>query len=260
MDHYFREVRAYWRDTRTLRDFVRLIRIRLSLSKLGWLACPRPLIVAVDLESFGGPVWLRSHTSDISVLKEQLVSDGYGAIVRRTHAPETIVDLGANTGLVARWLMQRYPAARLICVEPEPENVEMLARNLAGAATIVAACIGGRERRVALGTSTGSWGVRMVDGDGQIPVVTMPWLIAEHELEHIDILKCDIEGAEEELFADAPWMERVGMAVVECHGLPGEAILPDGWRITERDGNPVFPGYETVTLVPGAAATAEVAS
>jgi hypothetical protein len=74
--------------------------------------------------------------------------------------------------------------------------------------------------------------------------------MAEHGLDRIDVLKCDIEGAEAELFEDAPWMDRVGMAVVECHGFPAEDILPDGWRVAEREGNPVYDGFETVTLLP----------
>jgi FkbM family methyltransferase len=250
MHVYLREVLAYWRDTRTPLDFLRLMRVRLSLSKLGWLACPKPIVVQVDLESFGGPVWLRSHTTDISVLKEQLVSDGYRAIVRYASEPRTIVDLGANTGLVARWLAHRYPGARVICVEPEPNNLELLRRNADGA-EIVEACIGARERQVALATTTGSWGFSMTDeDDGETPVITMDRLIAEHGLDRIDVLKCDIEGAEAELFEDAPWMSRVGMAVVECHGFPAEEILPEGWRISEREGNPVFDRFETVTLLP----------
>jgi FkbM family methyltransferase len=248
---YFRQVVAYWRDTRSPMDFVRLMRVRLSLSKLGWLACPRPIVVQVDLRSFGGPVWLRSHTSDVSVLNEQLLSDGYGAIVRHAGRPGTIVDLGANTGLVARWLAHRYPDARVICVEPEPHNLELLRRNAGASAEIVEACIGARERQVALTTTTGSWGFHMTDdGDGQTPVITMDRLIAEHRLERIDVLKCDIEGAELELFEDAPWMDRVGMAVVECHGFPAEEILPEGWHIAEREGNPAFDRFETVALLP----------
>lgn len=249
MHRYVRTVIEYWSDTPTMADFVRLMRVRLSLSKVGWLACPNPIVVRVHLRSFGGPVWLRSHTSDISVLNEQLISDGYGAITRYAEKPGTILDLGANTGLVARWLRHRYPAARLICVEPEHENLALLVRNVDGTAEVIGACIGARERRVALTSSTGAWGYRMTGEPGETPVVTMDRLIAEHDLDRIDVLKCDIEGAEAELFEDAPWMNRVGMAVVECHGFPGEQILPEGWRIAERDGNPKRPRYETVTLL-----------
>jgi len=252
MRRYLRQVRAYWRETRTPLDFLRLMQVRLSLSRVGRLACPHHVTRWVDVRNLGGPVALRSHTSDISVLGELLLGDAYGTIER--HAPEhvhSILDLGANTGLAARWLMRRHPDARIMCVEPEPGNVEILRQNLAGTdAVIVPMCVGARERRVALASSTGEWGYRMTDEVGDVRVTTMdailPWFIGS-----IDVLKCDIEGAEGELFEDAPWMDRVGVAVVECHGIPGERILPDGWRIVEREPNPMRPAYETVTLIHG---------
>jgi FkbM family methyltransferase len=249
---YRNEVIAYWRDARTPRDFLRLMQVRLSLSKVGWLVCPHRVVARVDMRSFGGPVWLRSHTTDISVLKEQLIGDAYGAIDRHAETIGTVVDLGANTGLVARWLMHRHPAARMVCVEPDPGNLEVLERNVEGMpAAVVRACIGATERRVSLTTNTGEWGYRMQDGspNGAVSVVTMGNLIAEHGLHRIDVLKCDIEGAERELFANAPWMDQVTMAVVECHGFPAEKVVPPGWRVAEREGNLKRPTFETVTLI-----------
>jgi FkbM family methyltransferase len=256
ISRYLRELHTYLRETRTPLDFLRLMQVRLSLSKLGRLVCPRPVVRRVTMRSFGGPIYLRSHTSDISVLKEQLLGDSYGAIERCAPQVRSILDLGANTGLAARWLLHRHPGARLVCVEPEPGNVRVLERNLAGTgAVIVAACVGARERRVMLTTSTGEWGYRMRDTpDGDIPVVLMDWLLGHFPGDTVDVLKCDIEGAERELFRDAPWAERVRFAAVECHGLAGEAILPDGWRIVERDANARRPGYETVAMVHGSTA------
>jgi hypothetical protein len=34
----------------------------------------------------------------------------------------------------------------------------------------------------------------------------------------IDLLKVDIEGGEEELFADADFLSRVGLGIIELHG------------------------------------------
>jgi len=47
--------------------------------------------------------------------------------------PETILDLGANTGMTAVYFGRAYPAARLACVEPVPDNLRVLARNLRSA-------------------------------------------------------------------------------------------------------------------------------
>jgi hypothetical protein len=150
------------------------MRIRLSLSKLGPFTTPRPITTTIELRDLG-PVRLRSHSTDISVLSELLIGDEISALPNMPDAT-TVVDLGANIGLSYRWLRRRYPNASFVCVEPDPGNLEMLRRNAGTDCQVVAACVGGHERRVALTNGDGEWGYRMVD--------------------QIDILKCDIEGAE----------------------------------------------------------------
>jgi FkbM family methyltransferase len=137
---------------------------------------------------------------------------------------ETIVDLGANTGLAARWLLERLPHARVVSVEPEPGNAALLRRNLekyANRARVIEACIGGWERRVALIGSVGNeFGYAMVEEqNGSIDVVTMNRVLDELASDQIDLLKCDIEGAEQELFENgSEWLAKIHIMHVECHG------------------------------------------
>jgi hypothetical protein len=86
---------------------------------------------------------------------------------------------------------------------------------------VIAACIGGWERQVALvGSPGGEFGYSMVDADnGDIEVVTMKRVLEELATDRIDLLKCDIEGAEQELFENgSAWLAKVGVMHVECHG------------------------------------------
>src|SRR5438270_9952509 len=73
---YAATVRAFWKDAQPHRDFVPLMRIRMAQSKLGWAACRSPIRPQIGLKSMGGPVRLRSHTTDISVYGEILISHG----------------------------------------------------------------------------------------------------------------------------------------------------------------------------------------
>lgn len=248
-----RQTVLFWRETASPTDFVRLMRVRLANSKVGWLACPRPITAKVRVPVLGGDIWLRSHTSDVGVLCEQLAGHAYRALEDHDADVRTIVDLGANTGLVARWLLARYPKARIVCVEPEPGNVDMLRRNLArfnGRAAIVPHCVGAIERTTRLESSTGEWGYAMTGDSGDVEVTTMDRLVRNHDLDRIDVLKCDIEGAEREVFGDcAGWIDRVGFAVVECHGFQGEELLAPGWRLVERHGWAAY-DVETVALSP----------
>jgi FkbM family methyltransferase len=222
--HHLATVAAYAREARTPRDFVRLMRVRLSQSKIGPAVCRHRIRADVDLRSLGRGVRLRSHTTDIAVLGEVLEGSSYEALAGA--APRdvaTIVDLGACTGLAARWLLQRFPSARLVAVEPHEGNVAVLRENLApypDRAMIVPACIGARERTVVMvGSREDGFSMRETDdGHGDTGVVTMEAIFEELSSDRIDVLKVDIEGAEEELFSDcASWINRIGTLSVECH-------------------------------------------
>lgn len=256
------EVRAYWQDGRRLPDFIALMRVRLSQSKIGRWVTPDPIVVDVDLLSLGSAVRLRSHTTDISVLGEIVRGSSIDSLPLVPDA-ETVLDLGANIGLAYRWLRARYPSARFVCVEPEPGNLEILranARAVAGDCEVIAACIGGRARRVKLATAAGEWGFRMVDVDdpssGDTDVITMDQLLRQTGIEHVSILKCDIEGAEADLFREcASWIDRVDCMIVECHTdvMTTESLMRTlsangtSFELLQVERNPAF-GYETATL------------
>jgi FkbM family methyltransferase len=224
---YSQLIYAYLMDASSVLDFLTVMRVRLSQSKISKLVCPNPIVPEIRLRSFGGaPVTVRSHTTDINVLSEIVVRNEYEALLRR-HPPakaEFIVDLGANTGLVDRWMAVRFPGAEIVAVEPEPGNAATLRRNVSGLPVkVVEAAIGAVPRTVRIHSYLGEFAFTMMGEPApgapyvEAPVVTLE-SVAGRERE-IDLLKVDIEGAEAELFGDcASWIGRVQMMIVECHG------------------------------------------
>jgi FkbM family methyltransferase len=256
--HHLRELTAYVNDAGSVGDFARLMRVRLSQSKLGPLVCRSPITVAVRMRSFGPePLYLRSHTSDISVLNEQLISHGYESVLPHTVGAQTIIDLGANTGIVARWLLARHGGARIVSVEPAAENLEILHLNLdvmGARAAIVEQCIGGVARPVSIGTTNGSWAYHMDEaeaGEANSAVVTMDAVLADHGVDRIDLLKSDTEGAEWEMFEHCEgWIERVQSIVIELHGAPLaklEEHIGHDWTVLQHDTDTRYE-CETVAL------------
>ena len=259
---YAATIPVFWTEAVSWSDFVKLMRVRLAKSKLGWLACPRPTLAIVDLKTLGPRIHLRSHATDISVLAELIESGSYAGISSVLPDASVIVDLGANTGLASRWFLHQYPQARVIAVEPEPGNVAMLRLNLepaAGRARVVDACIGGNRRRVRMVTTQGEFAFRMEEltdvgpSSAVVDVVTMEEILAGADIDGIDLLKCDIEGAERELFANcASWIGRVRCAAVECHApYSADMLLQD----LARNGA----ALELVQLEPNPAFSCEVA-
>jgi len=252
--YYRREFGVYRREVRTRRDLQSLLKVRLAQSKVGGIVCPRPTTVTVDLASLG-VVSLRSHTTDISVLSELVVSGTYEPALAAIPGPvRTIVDLGSNTGLAARWFERAFPGAQVACVEPEPGNVDILRRNVAAltSPTVIAACVGGWRRRVTLDATRGEFMVTMSELDdehvGTVDVVTMEDVLDQAGIGEVDLLKCDIEGAERELFASSQsWIGRIDTIVVECHGdyraadlvadLADNGAVYEVWQL---DPNPAF--------------------
>jgi FkbM family methyltransferase len=255
------ETRLFLRASEGPKDFARVMQSRLSLSKVGRVVAPRRVTARVNLGELGPGVALRSHTSDISVLGE-LLEGSYSHLPPAGAAIASVVDLGANTGLAFRWLHGRYPDARFVCVEPDAGNFAVLEQNARASGadvTVLEACAGGWERKVSLVTETGEFGFHMdEDGDrpGEIPVLTMPQILERGAMPStIDVLKCDIEGAEDELFADCrSWIGRVRWIVAECHHPYTADTLESALEANGASSSRVFLerndpfGCETVTL------------
>ncbi len=206
----------------------------------------------------GGDVYLRLGTTDFYVLEEVFFDRSYDAIFRRDLGPiKTIVDLGANIGLSVRLWQMHWPDARIIAVEPDPANAALCARNISllgknGNVSLVRACIAGRARLVTLDRSAGECGVQMRDAspsdEDAVSALTLPELLERCQVrEEIDLLKCDIEGAERELFEhSASWLHRVRNLVVELHAPYGH----DEFIENIRDSGVNF-ADETLAAVPG---------
>lgn len=257
MRYYGRLLLAYARETRSPVQFTRLLRIRLALSRgIGKWVCPTQVSRTVVVRSLGGPVVLRSHTTDISVHDELIVSHGYAHLLGTTAAPSTIVDLGANIGLATRWLAHAFPSARILAVEPEPGNAQVLLLNAAPCSNRVQVrqvAVADKRGTALISTSSGEHGFSIVgsvagSGSVEVPVVTMQDLLDDAGFEIVDILKCDIEGAERLVFADcSPWIDRVRVLEIECHAPYGvddlvADLLRNGARfdVLEHTRNPAF--------------------
>lgn len=187
--------------------------------------------IVLTWPGFAAPFVLRAGGSDVLTFHQVIADNGYAMPFDLDAEPTVIVDAGANIGLSSVWYAQRFPRARILAIEPEPDNFAQLLRNVATYPNItpVRAALWPTSGEVRLSDPrTGSFGFRVegpaaveaavVDGEGLVPAVSVPQLIAEHGLSTIDILKIDIEGAERPLFeGDTSWLESVEVIAIELH-------------------------------------------
>ena len=149
-----------------------------------------------------------------------------GALEFRTASESPrILDCGANVGLASLFFKRRFPAARITAYEADPTLFAIARANLStnGAADVevVNAAVwtsAGRVTFRAEGTDSG-----MIDGlAGAVagPVVDVPSLRLRDILasERPDLLKLDIEGAEDAVLADCePVLDHVSAIVMDLH-------------------------------------------
>jgi len=157
----------------------------------------------------------------------------------RTATPR-ILDCGANIGLASLFFRRRYPGARITAFEPDPALFAMLRANVTanGAADV-------DTRQAALWTTTGTLTFRCEGSDSGM-IATLPGAVAGEATtvpsvrlrdllagEAIDLLKLDIEGAEDAVLADCePVLDRVGAIVMDLHEF--DASCRQTPRVLER--------------------------
>jgi FkbM family methyltransferase len=139
------------------------------------------------------------------------------------------VDLGANIGLSVLYF-ENVPSCKIYAVEPNPMNVMCLKENTKQYSNI----------------QYFDYGIRAYDGDAQLlrtdaderyenmymsdgksaincKCKTIKSFMEEAKIDHIDVLKIDIEGGEYELFMSDEFREmesKIDFIVGECHFTP----------------------------------------
>jgi FkbM family methyltransferase len=141
-----------------------------------------------------------------------------------------VIDAGANIGASSVYFALQYSSGRIVAVEPEKGNAELLRLNCEGLDIVVREAALGAEPGTAFLSDPGhsDWGFR-VGESGAVPVavVSVPELLAEAEALQLFPLICkiDIEGGEAALFAkNTAWVDRFALIIIELHDwlFPGE--------------------------------------
>jgi FkbM family methyltransferase len=161
------------------------------------------------------------HYNKLVQCYHQLLADGKEPI---------IVDAGANIGAASVFFAGLFPKARILAVEPEPQNAECCRSNCREIEKVVVyeAAIGSVGGAITLTNPNGqAWAPRTArseNGEG-IDVVTIPQLAASVPNGALFIVKIDIEGFESDLFtSNLGWIDEAQVVIVEVHDwmLPGK--------------------------------------
>ena len=207
----------------------RVMRLRAIMPTSHALRLSFPRAKQKELEIYLAPVKrnviVRHGTSDVFCLQNIFLDQEY--VTPFDVNPKLIIDGGANIGMSTLFFSQKYPRARIVAVEPEISNFEILKKNCEGTpnVTLINAALWPTDQALAIRDSGAEkWAFSVAQRNnstatGSISAVTIPGLLRQLGLEYIDILKLDIEGAERELFAEGAesWLGSVGQIIIELH-------------------------------------------
>jgi FkbM family methyltransferase len=212
-----------------------VLHVVLALAEVAHLPRMRPLSVRLAPDGYEVVI---SDLGEIGVLQAIFLKSEYES----TGDPAVIFDLGANVGFAALFFSRRHPAAQITAVEADPRTYRRLVRNVQQLPNVTSLhrAVAGEDGSLNFFSSSSSISssTRRTGSDDQVVAVPgsrLETLMNEMGVDHIDLLKIDIEGAEFEVLANAP-LERINEIVAEIH-----YDLADGDEQTLRD---LLAGFE----------------
>lgn len=197
---------------------------------------------------------LRPEKNDPFIFKEVFIDNCYQ--VAPSIAGQTVIDVGAHIGTFSLLALKRG-AKKVIAIEPDPDSFMILTKHLTNFSNIVF------YNKALWKNNTDE--LNLCSPSENLPThfraleenakktyrvcrkakpITLAQIIAEQQLEKIDLLKIDIEGGEKEVFSSLPpeLFAKIDCIVGEWHGheTPNllEKFLSPFYEIELKNSNP----------------------
>ncbi len=180
-----------------------------------------------NLQIDGNPIYYRTDTDDLEIVSNILVREEVGCVGEEVRDPKLIVDCGAYAGYSALYFLTRYKNARVIALEPDQRNLDLCRLNLepySSRVTLINAAIWPEPAQLVLRENEfvgieREWatmvGLPRKGEPAQIVGIDLATVLANSGFGEIDLLKLNVNGVEDEVFAaNATWLPKVRNMVV----------------------------------------------
>ena len=141
-----------------------------------------------------GEFWVPTASVErLSIVISEQMADIYNAAAL-VHRGDTVIDCGADVGTFVRTSLNRG-ARRVVAVEPAPWKEPCLRRTFAqeikeGKVIVYPKGVWNKDSKLKLDGDT------LSDKGVEVPLTTIDHLVNELNLDQVDVIKMDIEGAE----------------------------------------------------------------
>jgi len=188
--------------------------------------------IPVTLRNLQYPILVRPRKPDVRTIINNVIREEYGQF-RPAIGPEWMIDAGAYIGDTAAYFLSRFPKLRVVALEPNPPSYEMASLNLkpyGERAVLLRKGLSASDQCLRFGGN--SSGASIQDTGFEIECTSLRTLLEQFSISHLDILKMDIEGAEQMIFSSNTdvWLGRVGLLIIEIHGPDIETLVSHALR------------------------------
>ena len=184
-------------------------------------------------------------TPTLPILIQEIFHDNYHILDRGIELREgdVVVDIGANEGIFSIWLAKQFPGVKILAFEPVPRTFWQMVRNIGlnGIVNITAYNLGLGDKKGSVTMnvnkefSGGSSSECTFDNktQDQINAETIPLdnILNEYGIDHIRLLKMDVEGAEYHILYKSTILPKVDYFVGEFH--INDQLAKKGYDINE---------------------------
>jgi len=188
-------------------NLLRQVHNPFSLLNLG-LADARAGKTLVQLKS--GERFYLGSLLDLWVVKETVLDRQYEAASLALQPDWVVVDVGAAMGDYTVWAARQVPQGRVVALEPFPESVRLLERNLLENqitnVIVLPAAVTGKSGAAGLtlvGTSLVQHSTALEGGNTTVASLSLADLFEAAGITRCDYLKMDCEGAEYDILFSA---------------------------------------------------------
>ena len=223
--------KAKWRAERFGGNVAKLGLLPAISFELNWILNKERIFVNVP--NCPQPLVMRRHSTDPAVFTQIFIHEELR--IETPEAPKVIIDGGAYVGYSAVFFARQFPNAKIIAIEADYANFQLLQRNCSVFKNVD--CLYGAlwNKKAYLhirNPEDPPWAYQIEECaesvQTSIPSLSIKELINDYNLQTINILKLDIEGAEKFIFhtgAFEDWLPSVRAALIEVHGNDAEQAV-----------------------------------
>lgn len=245
--HALRGMRRKIRVSAALFSLGAGMRDRMTLFVCAWIlpfvagtgrALRSPICVGIRFSGRHASYFIHDNM-DLLTLHEIFVELPYDVA---TDDPLVIVDIGANIGCSTLFFHLRHPNATIYAYEANPEIVPRLFRNTKDIREIhvIGSAVAAEDGTVVFYPNKTHHSSSLAWREGAGDPVTVPAVALDSVIEaaggSVDLLKFDIEGAEQDVFAHAQRTDRIAHLIGEVHF--------DLMTIGEKEFISLFPAHD----------------